>query len=91
MVTFPEITDLVPDLLIGHDREWVFYGDRLPYGAHGTGCCLSAAITAYIALGKDIPAACQAAKKFVGNAIGNSFTTKSGCHIVNPVNLVNEA
>ena len=66
----------VPDLLFGREREWVFYGDRLPFGAHGTGCCLSAAITAYIALGKDIPAACGAAKEFVGKAIGNSFMTK---------------
>jgi hydroxymethylpyrimidine/phosphomethylpyrimidine kinase len=80
----PGNSDLVPDLLIGHEGEWVFTGDRLPFGAHGTGCCLSAAITGYLALGKDIPAACGAAKKFVGNAIDKSFTTKSGYRIVNP-------
>jgi hydroxymethylpyrimidine/phosphomethylpyrimidine kinase len=80
----PKSSDSVPDLLIGHEREWVFSGERLPFEAHGTGCCLSAAITGHLALGKDVPAACIAAKEFVGHAIGRSFTTKSGCHMVNP-------
>jgi hydroxymethylpyrimidine/phosphomethylpyrimidine kinase len=80
----PESNDEVPDLLIGHEDEWVFSGKRLPFGAHGTGCCLSAAITGHLALGKDVPGACGAAKEFIGLAIGSSFTTKSGCRVVNP-------
>ena len=80
----PESSDVVPDLLISHEGEWVFSGERLPFGAHGSGCCLSAAITGYFALGNDVPAACAAAKEFVGHAIGTSFKTKSGCRMVNP-------
>jgi hydroxymethylpyrimidine/phosphomethylpyrimidine kinase len=80
----PESNDIVPDILIGHEREWIFSAERLPFGAHGTGCCLSAAITGNLALGEEVPAACAVAKEFVGSAIGASFTTKSGCHVVNP-------
>ena len=80
----PKAGDVVPDLLIGHGHEWVFSGERLPFDAHGTGCCLSAAITAHLALGNDVPFACAAAKEFVGHAIGTSYRTKSGCHMVNP-------
>lgn len=80
----PDSSGLVPDLLIGHEREWVFTGEHQPFGAHGTGCCLSAAITGHLALGKDVPAACAAAKEFVGRAIGTSFTTNCGNRIVNP-------
>jgi hydroxymethylpyrimidine/phosphomethylpyrimidine kinase len=80
----PGNNGVVPDLLIGHEREWIFSGERLPFGAHGTGCCLSAAITGHLALGEEVPAACAAAKEFVGRALGSSFTTKSGSHVVNP-------
>ena len=80
----PQVSGVVPDLLIGHGREWLFSGERLPVDAHGTGCCLSAAITAHLARGSDVPAACAAAKEFVGHAIGTSYRTKSGCHMVNP-------
>ncbi len=80
----PKSDDVVPDLLIGHEREWVFSAERLPFETHGSGCCLSAAITGYVALGNEVPAGCAAAKEFVWHAIGRSFTTKSGCHMVNP-------
>ena len=80
----PGNSKLVPDLLIGHEREWVLSGERQPFGAHGTGCCLSAAITGHLALGNDVPAACAAAKEFVWHAIGTSFTTNCGSRIVNP-------
>jgi hydroxymethylpyrimidine/phosphomethylpyrimidine kinase len=72
------------DLLVGHEGEWMFSGKRLPYDAHGTGCCFSAAITAYLALGEAVPAACNAAKEFINQAIAASIQGKSGMHMVNP-------
>ena len=74
---------VVPDLLIGDEGEWVFSGERMPFETHGSGCCLSAAVAGHLALGKDVPAACAAAKEFVGYAIWRSFTTKSGSRMVN--------
>jgi hydroxymethylpyrimidine/phosphomethylpyrimidine kinase len=41
---------------------------------HGTGCTLSAAITAGLALGDDLPAAARRAKAFVTRAIAESMT-----------------
>ena len=46
---------------------------------HGTGCTLSAAITAGLALGDDLPAAVHRAKAFVTRAISESMTW-SGPH-----------
>lgn len=39
---------------------------------HGTGCTYSAAVTAHLALGRDLPAAAVAAKEFITNAIAGS-------------------
>ncbi len=80
----PKGNGVVPDVLIGHEGEWVFSGECMPYETHGSGCCLSAAICGHLALGKDVPSACAAAKEFVGNAINGAFTTNSGYHMVNP-------
>ncbi len=39
---------------------------RLPgKGKHGTGCVLSSAILANVALGKDVPTACEIAKQYM--------------------------
>ncbi len=40
---------------------------------HGTGCTYSAAITSYLALGLDLPAAVAKAKPYISNAIANSL------------------
>jgi hydroxymethylpyrimidine/phosphomethylpyrimidine kinase len=72
------------DLLIGHEGEWVFSGKHSPFDAHGTGCCVSAAITAYLALGESVPSACKAAKEFIGQAIAASIQGRSGRYMVNP-------
>jgi hydroxymethylpyrimidine/phosphomethylpyrimidine kinase len=42
--------------------------------SHGTGCTLSSAITANIALGYNFPKACRIAKKFVYQSLTSSFT-----------------
>ena len=73
------------DILVGQGQEIVLTGQRFPFDAHGTGCCLSAAITAYLALGKSIPSACTSAKKFIGQAINAAVRGRSGNYIVNPL------
>ena len=51
---------------------------------HGTGCVLSAAITARLARGEDLPVAVQNAKTFVTHAIRTAPGLGDGC---GPVNL----
>jgi hydroxymethylpyrimidine/phosphomethylpyrimidine kinase len=65
----PEATDL---LLVGSARH-VLHGPRLPHGEkHGSGCVLSAAVLARLALGDDLPAACRAGKAYTTTFLGSN-------------------
>ena len=58
------------DLLLNGDEVTRFAGIRVPgRHTHGTGCTLSAAITANLALGMNLEEAVGRAKRFVQNAI----------------------
>jgi hydroxymethylpyrimidine/phosphomethylpyrimidine kinase len=52
-------------------------------GVHGTGCTFASAIAAGLALGDDIPAAVQRAKRYVTGAIEHSFEIGRGARILN--------
>lgn len=54
------------DTLWFGDRQYKFKSPRLPGGGkHGTGCVLSSAILSNIALGHDLPSACQIGKDYM--------------------------
>jgi hydroxymethylpyrimidine/phosphomethylpyrimidine kinase len=55
-----------------------FAGRRLAKSMHGTGCVLSAAIAARLALGDDLRSAIAFAKDYVSNAIGQSVRLGKG-------------
>ncbi len=59
------------DLLIERAQVTVLRGPRLPDGehVHGTGCALSTAIAAYLALGTSVPEACSRSKQLVARKI----------------------
>jgi hydroxymethylpyrimidine/phosphomethylpyrimidine kinase len=64
-----EATDV---LLAGGERH-VLSGPRLPHGEkHGSGCVLSAAVLARLALGDDLPAACRAGKAYTTSFLGSN-------------------
>jgi hydroxymethylpyrimidine/phosphomethylpyrimidine kinase len=77
--------DRSPDLLwYEDDIEWLD-GPRLPgRHTHGTGCTLSAAVCAQLALGENIPEACRRAKQFVTGAIGAGPDIGRGVGPVDP-------
>jgi hydroxymethylpyrimidine/phosphomethylpyrimidine kinase len=67
------------------DREWL-QGERIDSpNTHGTGCVLSAAITARLAHGDPLDVAVRAAKAFVTEAIRNSLAIGGGIGPVNPL------
>ena len=69
------------DLLVADGEVFEFSAPRLAVaGSHGTGCTLSAAITARLALGDALPAAVAAAKSYLGDTLRFSyqFTSPSG-------------
>lgn len=67
------------DVLIGKDIFEIYKSERLDRkNTHGTGCTLSSAITAYLALGYNIIDSVSKAKKYITDAIRYSFDIGSG-------------
>ena len=57
---------------------------RASYDAiHGTGCTFASAIAAGLALGDDVPAAVQRAKRYITGAIEHSFAIGHGARVLN--------
>lgn len=80
----PEASDLLVTRDGGSQRLW-FQGPRLESGdTHGTGCVLSAAITARLARGDDLIQAIEGAKDFVTAAIAAGVRLGAGPGAVNP-------
>jgi len=72
------------DVLIGENTFEVFSQVRLARkNTHGTGCTISSAITAHLALGYEIEEAVKLSKHYITEAIRNSFDIGKG---VGPVN-----
>lgn len=75
------------DILFDGQRFWELEVARVPVArTHGTGCTLSAAIAAYLALGDQVPEACAKAQRFVAAAIdaGRALTVGRGVSPVFP-------
>lgn len=65
----------VLDLLYTADHTYAFSNDRLPNGAkHGSGCVLSAALTAQLALGNDMPTAAENANSYTYQFLASNDT-----------------
>ncbi|SHJ78368.1 bifunctional hydroxymethylpyrimidine kinase/phosphomethylpyrimidine kinase [Tepidibacter formicigenes] len=72
------------DVLIGKDTFEIYKQERLDKkNTHGTGCTLSSAITAHLALGYSVEKAIDLSKKYITETIRNSFDMGKG---VGPVN-----
>ncbi len=72
--------DTVTDLLYTADHTYAFPKDRIPNGAkHGSGCVLSAALTAQLAKGHNIATAAELANVYTHRYLG-STTTLLGIH-----------
>ena len=66
------------DVLVERGRVRRYSAKRIPWGAHGTGCVLSAAITARLALGDDLGAAVTQAKRFLEARLRRAVTIGRG-------------
>ncbi|MCV0369353.1 MAG: bifunctional hydroxymethylpyrimidine kinase/phosphomethylpyrimidine kinase [Filomicrobium sp.] len=71
--------DVAIDLLVDKAGCQIFERPRLiTQNTHGTGCTLSAAITAYLAMGQDLRSAVGCAKEFVWHALESATQQKLG-------------
>jgi hydroxymethylpyrimidine/phosphomethylpyrimidine kinase len=71
--------DVVTDLLVDRSSEIVLTGPRI-HGrhTHGTGCTLSAAIAARLALGQSLESAVRGAKEYVAGAMEHGIDLGAG-------------
>jgi hydroxymethylpyrimidine/phosphomethylpyrimidine kinase len=77
-----DAADLFAD---GRSERWVRAPRIETANTHGTGCTLSAAIAARLATGDDLPAAVEAGKVFVTEAIRASLAIGRGIGPVDPL------
>lgn len=76
------------DLFIDRDGTAEASGPRYPYSVHGSGCCFSAALAAYLARGMDARGAFAAAREFIDTAIGRAVGGLGPIRIVNPGGMI---
>lgn len=72
------------DLFVDRDGVAKASGPRYPYSIHGSGCCFSAALAAYLARGMDARGAFAAARRFIDIALGKAVGGPEPLRIVNP-------
>ncbi len=72
------------DLLLGKGREWLIATPRFPYRVHGAGCCYSAALCAFLALGHPVPDAFGMAKAFIHCLVSRAMRGPSGTWLLDP-------
>lgn len=81
----PDSVDVLYD---GRDfREFAMPRVEDPVSTHGTGCSLAAALAAELALGHDLDAAVAGAKRYVHEAIRNSYFVGKNCGVLGFVGL----
>lgn len=76
--------DAAVDLLVGPSSDILLSSPRYPHTVHGSGCCFSAAMTGYMALGSTVPEAFRKAKSFIDIAIREAVLSRLGGYSVNP-------
>lgn len=69
----------IDTLLFNGDQIQFSHKKKTGFSKHGTGCILSSAIAANLALGKSLPDACRAAKEYI-QPILTSNTTRLAYH-----------
>lgn len=72
--------DEVVDLLAQQGRPWQRYSAAriASHNVHGTGCTLSSAIAAQLALGQDLPQAVASARAYILGAIAQGAAVRTG-------------
>ncbi len=76
--------DAAVDIFIDRDGVVPLSGRRYPYSVHGSGCCFSAALAAYLARGMAARPAFAAAREFIDTAIREAAEGPGPLRIVNP-------
>ncbi len=75
LMTGTETADTITDHLVVNGVPTPLYGRKIDsVGKHGSGCVLSAAITAHLTKGVELETACWMAKRYTSNLIASNST-----------------
>lgn len=77
--------DSATDLLLHHDHFTSYSRRRLAVSPHGAGCCLSSAITAFLARGLGLEEAVAAGEAYMDEVLPFPLTVGGGRPVVNPL------
>ena len=78
-----DLAEAEDTLFDGHDfRTYQMPWIENPVSTHGTGCSLAAALAAELTLGRDLPSAVAGAKRYVHDAIANSYLVGRDCGVL---------
>jgi hydroxymethylpyrimidine/phosphomethylpyrimidine kinase len=80
----PATSRFVTDVLIDAEGQWLIEGPRYPYQVHGSGCTLSAALTAGLANDLPLREAAYEAKTFTLAALRNAYISAGDLRSSNP-------
>ncbi len=80
----PSTSQFITDVLIDSEGQWLIEGPRYHYKVHGSGCTLSAAITANLANGDPLREAVHEARTFTLSALKNAYLSAGGLRSSNP-------
>jgi phosphomethylpyrimidine kinase len=80
----PSTSQFITDVLIDGEGQWLIEGPRYPYKVHGSGCTLSAAITAGLANDQPLREAAHHAKTFTLAALKHAYLSTGGLRSANP-------
>jgi hydroxymethylpyrimidine/phosphomethylpyrimidine kinase len=72
------------DIFLDSNGEIPTEAPRLPFEVHGSGCCFSAALTAFLAHGFGPKDAFSRTKEYMGEALSGAVTSLSGRRSVQP-------
>lgn len=77
-----------PDLFLSPGEKVWFDSERVDANPHGTGCALSAAITANLALGYTLVESVKNSKEYITEAIRNSISIGHGRNVLSHSSLI---
>jgi hydroxymethylpyrimidine/phosphomethylpyrimidine kinase len=70
------------NLLYDGENFYLFKKEKLKKKVHGTGCCLSSSLLAYLVKGNSLEKACHLATEFTHRAIQNALRVGRGQHLI---------
>jgi hydroxymethylpyrimidine/phosphomethylpyrimidine kinase len=82
LITGGDLSKKNTNLLYDGKSFYLFNKEKLKKKVHGTGCCLSSSILAYLVKGTSLEKACHLATEFTHGAIQNALQAGRGQHII---------